>query len=70
MLRGLFTSMANPLFVRARWLMFWRARGVETGAEPKPVDASWHGLPEAELSAEQEHEAQEAEAWRRDHAEK
>jgi hypothetical protein len=53
MLRGLFTSIANPLFLRAGWLLFWQTRGVEAGAEPKPVDAAWHGLQEAELSEEE-----------------
>ena len=67
MLGALFTSIANPLFVRAGWLLFWRTRGVEVGAEPKLVDAAWHGLPEAELGEEQEQRAISDEAWRRDH---
>lgn len=69
-LGALFTSIANPLFVRARWLLFWRTRGVDVGAEPKPVDAAWHGLPEAELTDEDEQRAISDKAWYREHPEK
>ena len=50
-------------FVSGRWmspLLFWRVREIEMSAEnePEPEDP-WHGLTQAELTPEQEHEAQE-----------
>jgi hypothetical protein len=48
-------------------LLFWKARELEERAEPVPVEDPWHGLPEADLNEEQEHEAMSDEAWQREH---
>jgi len=46
--------------LRSPWglLIWWRTTDVEIRAEPKPIEQPWVGIPEAELTDDQEDEAQ------------
>ena len=51
-------GLGNTLRSSHRFIIFTRVRTADDAAEPKPVEQPWMGLPEAELTDEQEHEAQ------------
>ena len=64
---SLFAVVFNPTISAFNWLLFWKTRELEKLDQPMEEEQPWHGLPEADLSLEQEQAAQEAEAWRREH---
>lgn len=63
-----YLALGNLLRAPFGLLIFFRLRQIEEREKPPVVEAPWHGIPEAELSDAQEHEAQRrlAREWRRD----
>jgi len=53
-----FLALGNLLRAPFGLLIFFRLRQMEEREKPPEVEKPWHGIPEAELTDEEEHEAQ------------
>jgi hypothetical protein len=65
---SLWLPLASLLRAPFGMLIFFKLREAEAHEKAPEVELPWHGIPEAELSDAQEHEAQRrlADEWRRD----